>query len=113
MERPSARAFSVNTATVFLAKNVLGPVSLFLFDTTQRVPLIFHWQGHLKPSIVAEPVSLIDVAPTILDLVGIDATALGADGLALRPGSQEPPRRALYAETLFPLEVFEIGRAHV
>ncbi len=44
-----------------------------LFDSySTRVPLIFVWPGHIRGGVrFARPVSMIDVLPTILDLVGL------------------------------------------
>jgi arylsulfatase A-like enzyme len=35
-----------------------------------RVPTIFYWPGKLKPSIVNEPLGMVDVMPTVLALAG-------------------------------------------
>jgi len=35
-----------------------------------RVPTIFYWSGKLKPSIVNEPLGMVDVMPTVLALTG-------------------------------------------
>ena len=78
---------------------------LFVYEATQRVPLIIAGEGISAPAIVAEPVRLIDVAPTIADLVGM-APLPEAEGRSLRPlithdtQGEEPP--AAYAETYFP-----------
>jgi arylsulfatase A-like enzyme len=43
----------------------------FIYESTLRVPLIIHWpagaEGH--PARVADPVGLIDVAPTVMDFL--------------------------------------------
>jgi arylsulfatase A-like enzyme len=41
-----------------------------LFDELVRVPLFFHAPGTLAPASVDAPVSLVDVLPTIVELVG-------------------------------------------
>jgi hypothetical protein len=57
----------------------------------------------------AEPVSLVDVTPTLLDLLGIPA-ARQMDGVSLagliREGGAPPPPRSLYFETLVPQHLF-------
>ena len=64
--------------------------SLLLYNGTQHVPLIIRAPG-LEPGVVARPVSLVDVAPTILDLLGlglpgpVDGRSLVAGGLDERP----------------------------
>ena len=52
-----------------------------------RVPLIIHAPGHFAPRRVAEPVSLLDLFPTVLDLtLGADwAAAAPLDGDSLLP----------------------------
>jgi arylsulfatase A-like enzyme len=39
-----------------------------LYDETVRIPLIFYWKGHLDTQTKDTLVSVIDIAPTILDL---------------------------------------------
>jgi arylsulfatase A-like enzyme len=76
--------------------------SLFLYDTTLRVPLLFNGPG-VGAQVSPSPVSLIDVAPTIVRLMGLPA--LDSDGVDLSPafaGQPIPPRR-LYAESFAPL----------
>lgn len=76
----------------------------FLFDPTVRIPLSIKAPG-LTPKRSAVQVSLIDVVPTVLDLLQIDATAQRFDGVDLAPlmkdGSVEPPQRALLLESWF------------
>jgi arylsulfatase A-like enzyme len=67
----------------------------------REVPLIVVWPGVLPAGkVVYEPVSLLDVAPTILDYAGLPA-ADHAQGLSLRPLLSEP-------EGLFPRRDFLI-----
>jgi arylsulfatase A-like enzyme/Flp pilus assembly protein TadD len=71
------------------------------YQTTLRVPLLVKAPGAKPGIVVAEPVSLADIAPTILDLAGLPIPA-GLDGTSLREAlrGREPARRALYFETL-------------
>lgn len=41
----------------------------FVYDSTMRVPLIISWPGRIPPATGTEPVQLIDLAATILDLL--------------------------------------------
>lgn len=41
-----------------------------LFEPEARVPLLFHWPRGLTPKRVDDPVSHLDVLPTIVDLLG-------------------------------------------
>ncbi len=43
----------------------------FTFQTCLRVPLIVHYPGVLAPRVVAEPVELIHLAPTLLEAAGV------------------------------------------
>jgi len=54
----------------------------FVYDSTMRVPLIFSWPGRIAPAHGSEPVQLIDVAPTILELLDLPALET-ADGRGL------------------------------
>ena len=76
--------------------------SLFVYDTTLRVPLLFNGPG-VSAQVSESPVSLIDVAPTIARLAGLPP--FDSDGVDLSPafdGRPIPPRR-LYAESFAPL----------
>jgi arylsulfatase A-like enzyme len=44
---------------------------LSVYDEEVRVPLLLHWPGRIAPGWVEEPVSLVDLLPTILDYAGI------------------------------------------
>jgi tetratricopeptide (TPR) repeat protein len=72
-----------------------------LYDATQRVPLLLRGPGVPAGREVAAPVSLADVAPTILALAGAPALD-GATGRDLRPWIRggEGPGAAIYLETL-------------
>ena len=82
--------------------------SVFLYDTTLRVPLIVAGPGiSAVPAGLAADVSLVDVFPTILDAVGL--LKRDVDGVSLLPllrGEVLAPRE-LYAETFAPL--FDFG----
>ncbi len=67
-----------------------------------HVPLFMVYPGRIgKGTRVAEPVQLLDVMPTILDIAGIDATGLLLQGRSLLPlieGRESEPRIALSEE---------------
>ncbi len=77
----------------------------FLYDTTLHVPLILWCPGKIAAGRVVEgQVRLIDVAPTILDLVGRPVNA-DAQGVSLGPllaGEREGPDPPAYSETFMP-----------
>ena len=56
---------------------------LFAYDSTLRVPLVLWEAAVVAPGVVSSPARLVDVAPTVLDLVG--APAMHSDGRSLRP----------------------------
>ena len=79
----------------------------FVYDSTVLVPLLFHLPGRLAPGESRAPIRLVDIAPTVLDLLGAPPLA-GADGvswrLTLEGGRQEAP--AAYVETQLPWRFF-------
>lgn len=71
-----------------------------LFDEVMHVPLVIVWPGHVPAGRrVAELVSLIDVTPTILQLVGAPVPP-GLDGLSLAP-LLAAPAGTLSRDTVF------------
>ena len=76
--------------------------SLFVYDTTLRVPLVIAGPG-VPTRTVGSAVSLVDVAPTVLPLLGL--ARLDSDGVDLAPTftGADAPARDLYAESWAPL----------
>jgi arylsulfatase A-like enzyme len=97
-----------NTIVVYLSDHgdMMGGHGLFAkgvpaFEEVYRIPLIIRGPG-IGPAGTASgvPVSVIDVAPTVLDLAGC-APMRGIDGESIVPdinGGPEPAGRSLYAE---------------
>ena len=77
--------------------------SIFVYDTTLRVPLLMRGPGIAAGRVVPDPVDLTDVAPTVLARLGLPA--LDTDGVDLSPALAGAPlaARALYAESFAPL----------
>jgi len=78
--------------------------SIFLYDTTLRVPLIMAGPGMgAGPSAPKSDVSLVDVCPTVLDALGLPRRDV--DGVSLLPlvRGEAISARDLYAETFAPL----------
>ena len=77
--------------------------SVFVYDTTLRVPLILAGPRVRAGVRASEPISLVDVAPTALALVGVDGPAV--DGTSVLPAFEGHPigKRLLYAESFAPL----------
>ncbi len=66
---------------------------IFIYNATQRVPLIFEGQGIPSGKVIERNVGLIDVAPTILDLIALPPLE-GIEGQSLLPlikGNNIPP----------------------
>ncbi len=77
---------------------------LFVYDTTMRVPLILVWPRELPAGqVVRGPVPLVDVFPTIMELVGWD-TPEGVEGLSLVSAARAGQTEGLpvYGETEYP-----------
>ena len=71
-----------------------------LYNELLRIPLILHAPGRLPRGAVVKPtVELVDVLPTLLDLVGLEAPAQ-TRGASLRPliEGRSAPERAAYSE---------------
>ena len=64
---------------------------LFAYDATLRVPFIVWASSAIAADTVTSPVRLVDLMPTVLDLLGV-ATPPGLDGHSVRPliGATEP-----------------------
>jgi tetratricopeptide (TPR) repeat protein len=77
--------------------------SVFVYDTTLRVPLVIAGPGVKAGIRIKEPVSLVDLASTATSLLG--ASRFDTDGVSLMPALQgtEPSPRTLYAESFAPL----------
>lgn len=74
--------------------------SLFVYDTTLRVPLILRGAGLPSGRRVAAAVGLTDLAATLVELAGGGGPTL--PGRSLVAALQGPLRSSLYAETLAP-----------
>ena len=77
----------------------------FIYQSAIKVPLIFKLPGSMAGRRVDDLASIIDIVPTVCDLVAIDPPA-GIQGKNLAPHfGREPPRsedRYLYCESLYP-----------
>jgi arylsulfatase A-like enzyme/Tfp pilus assembly protein PilF len=76
----------------------------FIYNATMHVPLIIRLPGKPAALRVADPVSLIDLMPTILAAVGLEIPAQ-VQGRSLLPNLHGKPHegdRPLYGETFLP-----------
>ena len=80
--------------------------SIFVYDTTLHVPLLMSGPGIAAGTRVHDPVTLADVAPTIMHALGLPLADV--DGIDLSPAlAHSPlPLRDLYAESFAPLVEF-------
>ncbi len=65
-----------------------------LYDELLRVPLVLKAPG-VEGSRVTEPVSLLDVTPTLLDAAGLDWTGLDGTSLLAAAGGDDSAKRQL------------------
>jgi len=86
---------------------------LFVYRESIQVPLVVRLPGGARGGTrFSDPVGLVDVAPTILDLVG--QTPLDADGRSLRRAlaGEALPAQPVYSETLYPRYHFGWSELH-
>jgi choline-sulfatase len=93
----------------------------FIYESALRVPLIFHWPAGAGqyPARVDDPVSLIDVGPSILDFLAIPAPPQFRGNSLLRLLRTHPPdTEPVYGESMYardhlgcsPLRSVRVGR---
>jgi arylsulfatase A-like enzyme/Tfp pilus assembly protein PilF len=76
----------------------------FIYNATMHVPLIVRLPGKSVPAVLSDPVSLVDLMPTILAAAGLDIPAQ-VQGRSLVPTLHGKPfglDRSLYGETFLP-----------
>lgn len=75
---------------------------ILLYREDLQVPLMVKLPGSAHAGLrIAEPAQLVDVVPTVLDLLGLERPeGLAGESLLALQGASEP--RALYAETFYP-----------
>jgi arylsulfatase A-like enzyme/Flp pilus assembly protein TadD len=74
----------------------------FIYQSTLRVPLILHWPhaaGH--PARIENPVSLIDVAPTVLDFLGVPKPPQFQGHSLLASAAASRTVEPLYSESVY------------
>ncbi len=108
----SERGLEGNTAVVFLGDHgeSLGQHreathGFFIYDATTHVPLILKAPaGKMQGRRVAAQVRVIDVMPTVLDLLGIEIpkTVQGTSLLQLARGESEDLGLVAYSESFYP-----------
>ena len=106
-----------NTIIIFMSDHgeALGDHGILLkgcrfYEGSVRVPLMISWKGQIQPQVWHELVELIDVVPTLYDLVGIEVPPFvqGRSAAAwIRDGERNAPHREFvrcehYAATNYP-----------
>ncbi len=100
LEALAAHGLDDDTVVLFTADHgdMLGERDLWykmnFFEPSARIPMILHAPGHIEPGVVSTAVSLLDVAPTLLDLAGVERPDT-LDGDSLTTTSQHPERTVL------------------
>ncbi|MBS0209658.1 MAG: sulfatase [Planctomycetes bacterium] len=67
------------------------------YDGGLRTPLMLRWPGHIKPAKSDQRVLTIDIAPTVLKIVGLDRMPT-MQGVDLLDASARDERRTIYGE---------------
>ncbi|HEV8346506.1 MAG TPA: sulfatase-like hydrolase/transferase [Vicinamibacterales bacterium] len=80
--------------------------SIFVYDTTLRVPLLMRLPGDMSPRVVTDPVTLADVAPTVAKLLDVEMKDVDGIDLTNAFTGARLPSRELYAESFAPLLEF-------
>jgi arylsulfatase A-like enzyme/Tfp pilus assembly protein PilF len=80
-----------------------GTHGFFVYDSTVLVPMFVRFPGRVAPGSSTRPARLVDITPTVLDLLGLPAPA-GVDGRSLAPilAGQDTPPEPAYIETYQP-----------
>lgn len=74
LERNTLVVFTADHGEEFMGHGWIGHTRT-LYDELVRVPLIMRLPGAIEPGVVTAPVSLIDVAPSVLELLGPEVPA--------------------------------------
>jgi arylsulfatase A-like enzyme len=77
-----------------------GPL---LYEEDVRVPLVLRWTGRIRPgTVISTAAALIDVAPTVLDLLEVPRDTVPMQGTSLAPtliaAAPEQPEREIYLQ---------------
>lgn len=76
---------------------------IFLYREAIHVPLMIKLpDARLAPGSVTAPVQLIDVVPTVAQLVGLEMPKLQGTSLLAVAAEPEKPARRIFSETLYP-----------
>ena len=67
----------------------------YLYEPSLRIPLGIVWKGRIRPGTATSQATLLDLAPTLLDLVGVAAPEelTGSSWASAARGGDAPPER--------------------
>ena len=105
VDRRTLFVFTADHGEEFMRHGWIGHTRT-LYDELLHVPLVLYQPGVVPPGVIAQPVSLLDVLPTVVDLLGIDAAGREHwEGSSLAPLVRDPEQvrsgRAIFAEVSF------------
>lgn len=108
LDELNQRGLADNTIVVYVTDNgwIQDPASyrnapkskLSQYDGGLRTPIMIRWPGRVEPQIVDTPVESIDIAPTLLQAVGLEPTA-EMQGVSLLDAQAVAARKAIFGET--------------
>ena len=86
-----------------------------LYETLVHVPLVLHGGPFTDGDDLTELVSLVDIAPTLLDVAGIDATSAREEfqGQSFHPDADVNPRAFVVSEYMAPQPSMDALERHV
>ncbi|MCK5055007.1 MAG: sulfatase-like hydrolase/transferase [Candidatus Aminicenantes bacterium] len=82
--------------------------SIFCYEEDLKVPLIFYNETMFKEKSIGKRVNLVDLMPTVLDLLGmqIPGEVQGRSFLPMMKGKEEAEERTFYFESIYGNEEF-------
>ncbi len=102
IEALTVHGMDAHTVVLFTADHgdMLGERGLWykmnFFEPSARVPMVMHAPGRVDPGLVATATSLLDIAPTLLDVAGIERPdSFHGDSLVSLVGGFDHQRRVL------------------
>lgn len=129
MEMIESRGFASNTMIVFLSDNGWTPSTqrekkrpiefahteeskYSPFEDGLRTPILFRWDGHIKPATHEQLVSSVDLLPTVLEAIGRPAAIPNLPGRSLWKaalGTTALEDKPVYGE-LYPGDASALGQ---
>ena len=69
----------------------------YLYEPSLRIPLGLRWKGTIEQRVIREQATILDIAPTILDLLGLESpeSFSGTSWATALRGGKLPPERSI------------------